>query len=54
MQYGNDHQFSAHGMRNEILASKQRSETCSFDLTSGRGEERKKKKHLTSRVGQKA
>ena len=44
----------SHGMRNEILASKQRSEACAFDLTSGRREEREKKKHITSRVRQKA
>jgi hypothetical protein len=43
-----------HVMRNEILASKQKSEVCSFDLTSGRREEREKKKHITRRVRQKA
>jgi hypothetical protein len=45
---------AAHVMRNEILASKQKSEACSFDLTSGRGEERGKKKHITRSVWQKA
>ena len=44
----------AHVMRNEMVASKQKSEACSFDLTSVRREEREKKKHITSRVGQKA
>jgi hypothetical protein len=44
----------AHVMRNEILASKQKSEVCSFDLMSGQREEREKTKHITSRVRQKA
>jgi hypothetical protein len=44
----------AHGMRNEILASEQKSEAYAFELTSGRREEREKKKHIPSRVRQKA
>jgi hypothetical protein len=37
-----------HGMRNEIAASEQRSEACSFDLTSGRGRRGEKETHHQS------
>jgi hypothetical protein len=41
-------------MRNEIVASEQKREGYFFDLTWGRSQQREKKKHLTSRVRQKA